>query len=180
MNARYKTVYRRSLTMGVTVAMTALLAIGLLFALTGPVLSQEAGTAPEGGYIYTVQEGDSWDIVALKTGVDVATLQEANPDAVRDTGWLLSGEQLAIPAVGDAESQTHVVGAGESWASIAEEYGVSVNLLFAANPDRVRPGLVLYQGEKLVIPRAVRSNRNAGSGRTGCRNAGAGRDRGSD
>ena len=32
MNARYKTVYRRSLTMGVTVAMTALLAIGLLFA----------------------------------------------------------------------------------------------------------------------------------------------------
>jgi len=59
MNARYKTVYRRSLTMGVTVAMTALLAIGLLFALTGPVLSQEAGTAPEGGYIYTVQEGDS-------------------------------------------------------------------------------------------------------------------------
>jgi len=140
--------------MGVTVAMTALLAIGLLFALTGPVLSQEAGTAPEGGYIYTVQEGDSWDIVALKTGVDVATLQEANPDAVRDTGWLLSGEQLAIPAVGDAESQTHVVGAGESWASIAEEYGVSVNLLFAANPDRVRPGLVLYQGEKLVIPAA--------------------------
>ncbi len=127
-----------------------------------------------------MQEGDSWDIVALKTGVDVATLQEANPDAVRDTGWLLSGEQLAIPAVGDAESQTHVVGAGESWASIAEEYGVSVNLLFAANPDRVRPGLVLYQGEKLVIPRAVRSNRNAGSGRTGCRNAGAGRDRGSD
>ena len=71
---------------------------------------------------------------------------EANPDAVRDTGWLLSGEQLAIPAVGDAESQTHVVGAGESWASIAGSMAFGESA-FAANPDRVRPGLVLYQGE---------------------------------
>ncbi len=154
MNVRYKTVYRRSLTMGATVAMTTLLAVGLLFALGGPVLSQEADTTPEGGYIYTVQEGDSWDTVARKTGVDVDTLQAANPDAMRSTGWLLSGEKLTVPAVGDAESQTHVVGAGESWSSIAEMYGVSVNLLFAANPDAVRPGLVLYRGETLVIPAA--------------------------
>ena len=49
------------------------------------------------GYLYTVQEGDSWETVAQRTGVSVEQLQEANPDAVRDTGWLIVGEELFVP-----------------------------------------------------------------------------------
>ncbi len=154
MNTRFKAIHRRLLTLIAAAAMTVVLVAGLLIAMTAPVLSQETETTPDGGYLYTVQEGDNWDTVAIKTGVDVETLQTANPDAVRDTGWLLSGEKLAIPPVGDSASQIHVVEAGESWSTIAKDYGVSVTLLYAANPGSVRAGMILYKGEKIVIPSA--------------------------
>jgi LysM repeat protein len=114
--------------------------------------AQPEAEQSEPGYLYTVQEGDSWDSVAQRTGVPVDQLQAANPDSVRSTGWLLNGEQLFIPTSTVTQSQRHTVGAGESWASIAARYGIPVSLLRAANPGSVRTGNVLHRGEVLVIP----------------------------
>lgn len=126
---------------------------GLWLMAANAAQAQESGeSAP--GYHYTVQEGDTWESVAQRTGVSVEQLQEANPDAVRDTGWLINGEQLFIPTSTPTQNKTHVVKAGESWASIAAQYGIPVSLLRAANPGSIRSGSVLYEGERLTIPPA--------------------------
>lgn len=50
------------------------------------------------GYWYTVQRGDSWTSIARRTGISVRRLQQANPQAVRRSGWLYRGERIWIPA----------------------------------------------------------------------------------
>ena len=116
-----------------------LLCLGLWLALAPTAFAQDAADTPS-GYTYTVQQGDSWQSVATSTG------------AVRANDWLLLGEELLIPTELSAAQQTHVVQAGESWNSIAQQYGISADLLRAANPQAVRPGNILFRGEQLIIP----------------------------
>ncbi len=128
----------------------ALVTVALLLALgMGQASAQE-----EEGYYYTVQRGDTWTSVAEQVGLTVAQLQEANPQAVRYSGWLITGEKLFIPAPRPqpAEEQYYEVQPGDYWSGIAEEFEVPMRLLMAVNPRSVRPGLVLYVGEKLLIP----------------------------
>ncbi len=49
------------------------------------------------GAWYTVQAGDSWTTLARRFGMSVRALQQANPQAVRRSGWLYRGERLWIP-----------------------------------------------------------------------------------
>jgi LysM repeat protein len=44
---------------------------------------------------YTVKSGDSLSVIAAKTGTDVGSLQEANPDV--DPGALHPGQKLKLP-----------------------------------------------------------------------------------
>ena len=44
---------------------------------------------------YTVKSGDSFSVIAAKTGVDVGSLQEANPDV--DASALHPGQKLKLP-----------------------------------------------------------------------------------
>ncbi|MEZ4660955.1 MAG: LysM peptidoglycan-binding domain-containing protein [Caldilineaceae bacterium] len=118
-----------------------------------------------GGYYYTVEIGDSWAIIAEKTGVSAGELQLANPQAIRANYWLRTGERLFIPTdepqaaeppadtgQTDGEATYHIVQPGEYWALIAEQYGVTTSALLNANPGSVRAGAVLYTGERLLIP----------------------------
>ncbi|MEX1019553.1 MAG: LysM domain-containing protein [Litorilinea sp.] len=107
---------------------------------------------PADGYLYTVRSGDSWPAVAQRTGVSEQALRAANPDKVRDTGWLIEGEELLIPVATGTPQRVHEVQVGESWSSIADRYAVPVSLLQAANPRAVRSGMLLYRGERLVVP----------------------------
>jgi len=150
--------------------------------------------------VYLVQPGDSWTSVARSTGFSVRSLQSANPQAVRSSGWLIVGEELTLPvaatpiapaATAPAESVAatepapatteavstpesaetpestptqepatmpateggvYVVQPGESWNSLAQKFDVSADALRAANPQAVRPGLVLFRGDRLTIP----------------------------
>ncbi len=160
-----------------------------------------ATSAAEAG-VYVVQPGDSWSSLARKTGFGVRDLQAANPQAVRASGWLIVGEELTLPGVTqpapaptatsepaatpaataepestapapttapptatseptatvtptaapETEAGVYVVQPGESWNSIAQKFGVSADALRAANPQAVRPGLVLFRGDQLTIP----------------------------
>ena len=75
------------------------LVLGAGFALSNatPLAAQEATPESE-GYSYVVESGDSWGLVSQRTGVSVADLQAANPQAVRPSGWLVVGEEIYIPA----------------------------------------------------------------------------------
>jgi LysM repeat protein len=44
---------------------------------------------------YTVKSGDSLSVIAAKTGTDVGSLQEANPDV--DAAALRPGQKLKLP-----------------------------------------------------------------------------------
>jgi LysM repeat protein len=126
------------------------IAVGFGFMIFGSMPLQ----AQEPGYHYTVQRGDTWTSVAQQVGLTVEELQAANPQSVRSTGWLIVGEKLFIPTerpVGE-EDQFYTVQRGDSWSTIAKEYGIPMRLLQAANPRAIRPGLILYVGEKLLIP----------------------------
>ena len=109
-------------------------------------------SAQEGGYTYVVQPGDSWPLVARRVGLTVSQLQEANPDSVRPNGWLIVGESLFVPWSPDGDEEFYIVQRGEGWISVAEKFGVPVNLLQAANPKSVRPNESLLVGERLLIP----------------------------
>jgi len=49
------------------------------------------------GYWYTVQRGDSWTSIALRTGLSVRQLMRANPQAIHRRYWLYRGERIWIP-----------------------------------------------------------------------------------
>ncbi len=125
-----------------------------------PATPAGAAESADTGYDYVVKPGDSWSSLAARTGFTIAELQAANPQAVRTTAYLLVGETLRIPASAAEPDSTpgatniYVVGAGESWNSIAQKLGVPAATLRAANPQAIRNGLVLYRGEQLVIPNA--------------------------
>ncbi|MBW7881593.1 MAG: LysM peptidoglycan-binding domain-containing protein [Caldilineaceae bacterium] len=158
-------------------ALAVLLFAGALLLAAGSGVSAQTATPTPSAtstatvsvaYTYTVQPGDSWTSVARNTGVSIVQLQAANPQAVRQSGWLIVGEQLVVPvpqprgtpagaaatgtATATAGPLVYTVQPGESWNSIAQKFGVSPNLLRAANPRSIRPGLVLFRGEQLIIP----------------------------
>ncbi len=150
--------------------------IGSIFMLAGAVQIAQAQSdtvAQEqevNGYDYTVQPGDNWSSVAARTGLSVAELKAANPRAAgRGSGWLIEGERLFIPVATKMMTTTHVVQPGESWSVIAKQYGISQQLLKAANPRSLRPNDVLYRNETLFIPVAD----EAGADAAGADEAGA-------
>ena len=65
---------------------------------------------------------------------------------------------LSVPAIGTAQAapldqgSVHVVKAGDSLSAIAQQYGVSLQAIMAANSIS-NPSLI-YAGQRLVIPGA--------------------------
>ncbi len=139
-----------------TIAVVGLLGVLLLALLDGGAAHAQSGSETsvekQSGYTYTVQRGDSWGTVAQENGVSVTALKDANPNAVRDTDWLIVGDELTIPAEQSKPKKTYTVKAGESWNSIAETLDIPVSELKAANPRSIRTNEVLFLGEKLTVP----------------------------
>ena len=117
--------------------------------------------AQESSYTYTVQVGDNWTVVARRVGLTVEELRAANPQAVRPSGWLIVGEKLTIPTAPVAEEQFYDVRAGDGWTIIADRFDIPTSLLQAANARYVRPDLVLYVGDRLLIPAPAQSRPTA-------------------
>lgn len=111
-----------------------------------------AVSAQENGYIYTVQPGDSWPLVAQRVGLTVSQLQEANPESIRPNGWLIVGERLFIPNSPRWKDRFYIVQRGDGWISVAGKFDMSVDELQAANPKQLRPDNALIVGERLLIP----------------------------
>ncbi len=99
---------------------------------------------------YVVQAGDSLYTIARRYGVGLSALQALNQLAdVRD---IKVDQVIFVPKLEDIALEVHVVGRGDTLATIAEAYGTSVEILQAlngiANPSLIR------QDDTLVVPQA--------------------------
>lgn len=110
----------------------------------------------------TVQWGDTLSGIASYCGTTVDAIRAANPGL---GWWVYAGQVLYIPG-GSSYSYyspisysyssyggTYVVRWGDTLASIASYYGVSVGDLLAANPG-IWSASVIYAGQTINIPSA--------------------------
>lgn len=103
---------------------------------------------------YEVQAGDTLSLIALRYGVTVDELVQAN--GLADPDRIYIGQVLVIPRdQPQVDGQIYTVQTGESLAMIAKRYGVSTEQIIAANglPDLNS----IYSGQQLIIPTAAAS-----------------------
>ena len=116
---------------------------------------------PAGNTVHVVASGDTLWSIAVRYGVSVASLQQANE--ITDPGRIFVGQRLSIPAAGNSGRQggetsvnqnrftaVHVVAGGETLNGIAARYGTTGAELAKANsisnPNR------LTVGQRLAVP----------------------------
>lgn len=143
-----------------------------------------ASTASEGdspfvisseGCFYIVQSGDSLYAIAVRNGLALDALREANPEI--NPQALQIGQQLRLPACVDTPTPTatlpptqtlppgveptatptpegveYVVRPGDTLSGIASRFGVTVNAIVRANPALQANPNLLSIGQRLIIP----------------------------
>lgn len=111
---------------------------------------------PTGGDNYIIRAGDTLSAIASRFGVTVAEIMRANPE-ITNPNIIYIGQAIRIPGgTGGPEipptgGESYTVRAGDTLASIALRYQVTVGALLAANPQITNPNLI-YPGQVLVIP----------------------------
>ncbi|HEX3049415.1 MAG TPA: LysM peptidoglycan-binding domain-containing protein [Aggregatilineaceae bacterium] len=118
------------------------------FAMIEPTAVAQSGDCSA----YTVQAGDTLASIAVKYGITVGELWDLNDLA--GTNNLQVGQVLNVPCadtkVASGGCPTHTVQAGETLASIATMYGVTVVDLW--NSNDLAGENVLEVGQMLLIP----------------------------
>ncbi|MCC6298189.1 MAG: LysM peptidoglycan-binding domain-containing protein [Anaerolineales bacterium] len=116
-----------------------------------------ATQAQAGGYCsqyYVVQWGDTLGGIAALCGTTVAALYAANPGL---SGYLYAGQTIVIPVGGcyacplPAPSGAYIVQWGDTFAGIAQKFGVSVSALWSANPQISNVNYI-YVGQIVYVP----------------------------
>jgi len=125
----------------------------LLLALLAIPASAQAGGVCGGTYV--VQWGDTVSSIAQRCGTTVSAIYAANPGIGR---YLYAGQPLIVPGYNSCNScpplyykDTYVVRYGDTFAKIANRFGVSVYELWAANPH-IWDINVIYVGQVLSVP----------------------------
>jgi LysM repeat protein len=120
---------------------------------SGVAAASGASTASAGSY--TVQPGDNLSRIAVRHGVTVQALMQAN--GLYSANLVYTGQRLVIPGGGTASTSavasaspgtaTYVVQPGDSLGRIAQRYGTTTGALARlngiANPSSIYPGQVL-------------------------------------
>lgn len=99
--------------------------------------------------VHVVAAGETLGLIALKHKATVAAIAKAND--LSDPNYIRIGQKLAIPsgAGGGTAASYHIVAAGETLASIAAKYGVTIDSLVKAN-GITNPSLI-YEGTRLTL-----------------------------
>lgn len=130
-----------------------LLAVALMLAAP---LGAWAAPSDQGPVTHVVRPGESLSSIAMRYGVSLVELARANGLTTRS--WVYTGQTLRIPGASAAASSAsapagiHVVQRGETLASIAWRYGVTVAQLVQANG--LPSSHWIYVGQRLVVPGA--------------------------
>jgi murein DD-endopeptidase MepM/ murein hydrolase activator NlpD len=129
-----------------------LIVVVVLFAISffAPFEFVKAQEEEPTGPIYVVQAGDTlWDI-AIRFGVSVNELVQANQLA--DAGSIRPGDELIIPGLPGITGrlETHTLGLGETLTSLSRDFHTSQELLIQLN--RLLSPAELYVGRDIIIP----------------------------
>jgi LysM repeat protein len=142
--------FKRRLTMSYKAFTQVFVLIVILLALFANPGNTQAQSSC--GSTYVVQPGDWLSKIASYCGVTLSQMYASNPGVGY---YIYPGQVLVIPGSGYSSSSstsyanTYTVQRGDSFSMIAKRYGVSVNSLWAANPqiwniNRIYPGQVIY------------------------------------
>ncbi|MBX5475726.1 MAG: LysM peptidoglycan-binding domain-containing protein, partial [Clostridia bacterium] len=108
-----------------------------------------------GGLLYGVRQGETLFSIAAKFGVTVQALLNANPGI--NPNNLQVCQIICIPGVASRlcpGGSLTTVRAGQTMSSIAQQFGISLQSLIAANPWIPNPNF-LCPGEQLCVPIAA-------------------------
>lgn len=105
------------------------------------------------GFLYTVQPGDTFFLLAQRFGVTVAAIEQANPGV--NPNSLQIGQTLCIPqgGTGACSGFHYTVQPGDTYYHLAQRFGVTVAAIEQANPG-VNPNS-LQIGQIICIPRGA-------------------------
>ncbi|MCW5569332.1 MAG: LysM peptidoglycan-binding domain-containing protein, partial [Dokdonella sp.] len=105
---------------------------------------------------YTVHRGDTLSGIAQRHGVSLSSLIAANPQ-ITNPNLIHPGQQIHLPgSASSAPASTHTVQRGDTLSGIAQQHGVSLSSLIAANPQIANPNLI-HPGQEVRIPGGVTS-----------------------
>ena len=100
--------------------------------------------------VYRVQSGDTLWSIALRFGVSVDALAEAN--GISDPGQLVVGQELIIPGLTGFSGylEAREMPLGETERSLSRKYGISRDAF--ARLNRLTSPMQLYAGDSLILP----------------------------
>jgi peptidoglycan endopeptidase LytF len=117
-------------------------------------IPQQPVVCPPDTFRYTVQPGDSMFSIAQRFGIPLAQLIAANPQ-IPDPSRIVPGQIVCVPNFPcPANTFSYTVRQGDTMFSIAQQFGVSLQALIAANPQVQNPNQ-LYPGQNICVPRTT-------------------------
>ncbi|MGI6112923.1 MAG: LysM peptidoglycan-binding domain-containing protein [Mahellales bacterium] len=113
------------------------------------------GACPPGTFPYIIQAGDTFFSLAQRFGTTVDAIIRANPGV--DPNRLMIGQRICIPGVpppGACPPGTfpYIIRAGDTFFSLAQRFGTTVDAIIRANPG-VDPNRLMI-GQRICIPTA--------------------------
>jgi LysM repeat protein len=105
------------------------------------------------GFLYTIQAGDTFFLLAQRFNTTVEAIQQANPAA--DPNNLRIGQVICIPQAGPPACSgfLYTIQAGDTFFLLAQRFGTTVEAIQQANPG-VNPNN-LQIGQVICIPQAA-------------------------
>lgn len=98
---------------------------------------------------YTVEPGDTAQMIAQKFGLQPTTLMWSNPDMEKRPDLLQVGQVLTILPI---DGVYHTVQVSDTIASIAEAYEVDAAAITGCPFNDIRADGSLFEGEKVIVP----------------------------
>ena len=139
-----------------------LVAMVVIMALVAVPSHARAGGVCGGTFV--VERGETLESIAATCGTTVSIILAANPGI---SGSLTAGQVITVPGSNytapttpvpttvtpgsSTGNSTYTVKAGDTFSGIANQFGISVSALWAANPN-IRDINLLYTGQVLNIP----------------------------
>ncbi len=128
-------------------------------------MENQGRICPRGASYYTWQAGDTLRSVTQQAGTTVQAMQLVNPDV--DFSTIAIGTEICLPSQSFTcvSGMAYSVRAGETFTSIAEDFGISTYELAERNPGVDQNNLLV--GQILCVPFMTGNNSNNGANGSG-------------